>query len=216
MNRVKPSRKKYHLASCLAFGALALGIGLICLAMTNILAQSVHFEDFSISKNYAEKQGKLLEDAVAKTGKHKIHYSEYPDAGENFGSLLIPVLKQKMPIIQGTGTEELKKGVGHYLQSVLPGEEDNCVLAGHRDTFFSGLGKLKKGDQLVVQTVAGTFTYEIRNIRIVDKDDRTVIVPTDHAVLTLSTCYPFQFIGNAPKRYIVSSDLIMSSTEPGN
>jgi len=104
----------------------------------------------------------------------------------------------------------LYHGVGHFTQSVLPGEEDNCVLSGHRDTVFSGLGKMKLGDQLIVQTSAGTFTYEVSGIRIVDKDDRTVIVPTDHAVLTLTTCYPFIFFGDAPQRYIISADIVKS------
>jgi sortase A len=140
----------------------------------------------------------------------RVLYPLYPSEGDNIGSLSIPVLGQKLPIIQGTGTEELKKGVGHFIQSVLPGEEDNCVLSGHRDTVFAKLGKLKIGDQLIVQTSAGTFTYEIKRIRIVDKDDKTVIVPADHAVLTLTTCYPFHFIGSAPYRYILTADLVKS------
>jgi len=119
-------------------------------------------------------------------------------------------LKQQLPIFQGTGFKELKKGVGYFIQSVLPGEADNCVLSGHRDTVFAKLGKLKIGDQLIAETSAGIFTYEIKLIRIVDKDDKTVIVPADHAVLTLTTCYPFRFIGNAPYRYILVSDLVMN------
>jgi sortase A len=138
-------------------------------------------------------------------------YPVYPEEGDKIGSLIIPILEQKLPIFQGTGTNELKKGVGHFIQSVLPGEEDNCVLSGHRDTVFAKLGKLKIGDQLIIETSAGTFTYVIQNIRIVNKDDRTVIVPTDHAVLTLTTCYPFKYIGSAPLRYIISSDLVASN-----
>jgi len=137
-------------------------------------------------------------------------YPVYPAEGDNIGSLTIPALKQKLPIIQGTGADELKKGVGHFTQSVLPREEDNCVLSGHRDTVFAELGKLKIGDQLIVQTSAGTYTYEIKRIRIVDKDDKTVIVPANHAILTLTTCYPFQFIGSAPDRYILIADLVIS------
>ena len=139
-------------------------------------------------------------------------YPVYPAQGDNIGSLTIPALEQKLPIIEGTGTDELKKGVGHFIQSVLPGVEDNCVLSGHRDTVFSRLGELKIGDRLIVQTSAGTFTYEIKRIRIVDKDDKTVIVPTDHAVLTVTTCYPFGYIGNAPDRYILVADLVI---DPG-
>jgi len=96
---------------------------------------------------------------------------------------MIPALNKELPIIEGTGTAELKKGAGHFIQSTLPGENSNCVLSGHRDTVFVGLGKLKAGDRVIVQTSAGTFTYEIVSIRIVHKDDKTVIVPADHAVL---------------------------------
>ena len=111
-------------------------------------------------------------------------------------------------MMQGTGEKELKKGVGHFNQSVLPGEKDNCVISGHRETAFRQLNKLKAGNPLIVKTSAGTFTYEVSGTRIVHKDDKTVIVPTKNAVLTLTTCYPFNFIGNAPDRYIVSAVLV--------
>jgi sortase A len=138
----------------------------------------------------------------------QVLYPVRPAEGDPVGTLVIPALDQTLPIIEGTGNDELKQGVGHYAQSVLPGEADNCVLSAHRDTHFSGLEALKIGDRLMVQTSAGTFTYEISNVRIVDKDDRTVIVPTDHAVLTLSTCYPFNYVGSAPDRYIISADVV--------
>lgn len=140
----------------------------------------------------------------------KIVYTIYPAEGDNFGSLTIPALNREIPIIQGTGVQELKKGVGHFNQSVLPGEQDNCVLSGHRDTVFRQLGKLKAGDLLIVQTSAGTFTYKVNGMRIVHKDDKTVIVPADHAVLTMTTCYPFNYIGSAPDRYIITADLVLS------
>ncbi len=138
----------------------------------------------------------------------KTLYAVYPTEGDAIGSLTIPAIKRKLPIFQGTSAEPLKKGVGHFSQSVLPGEKDNCVFSGHRETVFRQLGMLKIGDQLIVQTSAGTFTYEVKGTRIVDEDDRTVIVPTDHAVLTLTTCYPFDTPGYSPERYIVSADLL--------
>jgi sortase A len=132
-----------------------------------------------------------------------------PKVGAVIGSLSIPRLKRVIPIIEGTGAKELKKGVGHYIGSVLPGVSDNSVLAGHRDSVFRNLGNLKLGDLLTVKTDYGKFVYEVQKIRIVKADDRTVIVPTPDAVLTLSTCYPFRFIGNAPKRYIVQAGLVI-------
>jgi sortase A len=132
-----------------------------------------------------------------------------PKVGSVIGSLSIPRLKRVIPIVEGTGTKELKKGVGHYIGSVLPGVSDNSVLAGHRDSVFRNLGDVKLGDLLTVKTSYGSFVYEVHKIRIVTANDRTVIVPTPDAVLTLSTCYPFRFIGNAPKRYIVQAGLVI-------
>lgn len=137
-----------------------------------------------------------------------IVYSPYPKVGDVIGTISLPSLRQKLPIIEGTEDAELKRGVGHYVRSVLPGISDNSVLAGHRDSVFSNLGKLAVGDPIVVRTTAGEFTYMVTKFRIVKADDRTVIVPTASPVLTLSTCYPFRYIGNAPKRYIVSADLV--------
>lgn len=132
--------------------------------------------------------------------------------GDILGSISIPVLKMNLPIYEGTETSQLKQGVGHFEKSVLPGIANNSVLSGHRDTVFSQLGKLKLGDLIVVNTIDGKFTYKIFNFRIVLADDRTVIVPTPTAVLTLSTCYPFRFIGHAPKRFIVSAEMVPGAT----
>jgi sortase A len=135
-------------------------------------------------------------------------YSERPKKGEMFGNLFIPKLNADLPIYHGTDEDELEKGVGHFAGSVLPGEKDNSVLSGHRDTVFRKLGDVGKGDLLVVMTDAGEFTYKVRKVRIVDADDRTVIVPKPRATLTVTTCYPFDFIGDAPERYILVADLI--------
>jgi sortase A len=146
-----------------------------------------------------------------KEKEQKPLYSERPKEGENIGELIIPKLDARLPIYHGTDEDELEKGVGHFAGSVLPGEKDNSVLSGHRDTVFRKLGEVGKGDLLVVNTSAGEFTYKVKKVRIVDKDDRTVIVPKPRATLTVSTCYPFDFIGDSPERYILVADLI--STE---
>lgn len=138
----------------------------------------------------------------------RITYSKNPSPGDVLGRLSIPVLKQEFLVIEGTRNSDLKKGVGHYVKSVMPGQKDNCVLSAHRDTYFSKLGELKKGDRMTLETAAGSYTYEVKRTRIVGKDDRTVIVPTRNGVLTLTTCYPFDYVGSAPKRYIVSADLV--------
>ncbi|MFD1021089.1 class D sortase [Thalassobacillus hwangdonensis] len=137
-------------------------------------------------------------------------YTSAPEIGEHMGELIIPNLDESLQIYHGTDEDELEKGVGHFADSVMPGEQDNTVLSGHRDTVFRRLGEVGVGDELTVKTEAGKFTYRVRKVRIVDQDDRTVIVPKPKATLTVSTCYPFDFIGSAPDRYILIADLIES------
>ncbi|WP_044642686.1 class D sortase [Risungbinella massiliensis] len=135
-------------------------------------------------------------------------YPVRPKVGESVGELIIPKLSAVLPIVEGTDAEELEKGVGHFRKSALPGEENNSVLSGHRDTVFRRTGELKIGDPLLVKTRAGLFTYTIEKTWIVDDEDRTVIVPhPGEKLLTLTTCYPFNWIGSAPERYIIQARL---------
>ncbi|MDP9738489.1 UNVERIFIED_ORG: sortase A [Bacillus sp. B2I3] len=137
-------------------------------------------------------------------------YEERPGTGDLMGELYIPKIEATLPIYHGTDEDELEKGVGHYAGSVLPGEKDNSVLSGHRDTIFRDLGEVGEGDLLIAKTEAGSFTYKVRKVRIVDADDRTVIVPKPKATLTVTTCYPFSYIGSAPERYVLVADLLKS------
>ena len=212
MNKIKSLLEKLSLIGTISLGIMILGVGFIFGGMFSILGQP----DYSIAKTTDIDLNKVVEENVEKTNDDvvpkvaKVLYPVYPLEGDNIGSLTIPALKLELPIFQGTNDKELKKGVGHFMQSVLPGEKDNSVLSGHRETVFRKIGELVIGDLLIVETSAGTFTYEVSGTRIVDKDDKTVIVPTEDAVLTMSTCYPFNYFGPAPDRYIVSADLLIN------
>jgi len=128
--------------------------------------------------------------------------------GQKIGTITLPTLKLSWPIYEGTEEAQLSKGVGHYLQSVLPGLSDNSVLAGHRSTVFNRLGELEIGDQIYIKTVAGTFIYEIKDFKVVKRTDKSVIVPTEDATLTLTTCYPFNHIGITTEAFIVTAKLV--------
>nr|WP_318280902.1 class D sortase [Paenibacillus bovis] len=124
--------------------------------------------------------------------------------GDTVGVFYIPRLDREIPIIEGTSEEELSQGVGHYISTGYPGENKQILLSGHRDTVFRQFGDLEDGDELHVKMEHGTFIYEIRDHIIVDADDTTVIDPNRaEEVLTVSTCYPFSFIGDAPDRYVI-------------
>lgn len=158
------------------------------------------YKTYDTSLSQKEDINKLLDKEILDT---KVVYSVRPEIGDKIGELYIPKLDANLPIYHGTNEDELKKGVGHFAESVLPGENDNCVLSGHRDTVFRKLGEIGEGDKLIVTTSIGQFTYKVSKVRIVDKDDRTVIVPKPRATLTVSTCYPFNYIGPAPERYVL-------------
>ena len=137
-------------------------------------------------------------------------YPERPAIGDHIGTITLPTLDLSWPIIEGTDADQLAEGVGHFPQSVLPGIRDNSVLSGHRTTVFGRLGELAEGDPILVQTDAGVFTYEVTGFQIVAKSSREVIVPTDSAVLTLTTCYPFYSPIPTTQAFIVSSVFIDS------
>lgn len=130
--------------------------------------------------------------------------------GEVIGEIYFPKLDKRVAILEGTGRTALKKGAGHDEGSAAIGSTGNSVLAGHRDTVFRSLGDLQVSDIIELETADGKFTYEITGSRIVDAEARGAIKPSEEAVLTLITCYPFSYVGSAPDRYLLSARLIAS------
>ncbi len=135
-------------------------------------------------------------------------YDERPEVGDRVGTITLPSLKLSWPIYEGTTETQLARGVGHYVKSVLPGETDNSVISGHRTTVFNRLGELEMGELILVKTKAGTFTYKISKFRTVMRTSKAVIVPTETATLTLTTCYPFNNVGLTTRAFIVTADLV--------
>ncbi|PRO66104.1 class D sortase [Alkalicoccus urumqiensis] len=136
-------------------------------------------------------------------------YDEYT-RGDEVGMLLVPEIDMKYPIYWGTDEETLDQGVGYHEgdYTTPPDGLRHTVLSGHRDTVFSELGDLEEGDMLYVQFEGTQYEYEMKKTWITDAEDRTVIVRKDEPVLTLTTCYPFNYIGFAPDRYIIEAHLV--------
>lgn len=133
-----------------------------------------------------------------------------PDYGSEIGTIEIQSVGISYPIIHGFDDDALSRGVEHDSRTPMPGQNNNPVLAGHRDTVFTKLGDVKTGDTITLKLYYGTFTYKVSKIRIVNADDNTVIVNSDKEMLTIYTCYPFNYIGQAPKRYVVTCDFVSS------
>jgi sortase A len=149
------------------------------------------------------KNTPLVKGDENKAGKPVEYYFK---KGDVIGVLSIPKLDRELPIISGTDEAELEKGVGHYSTTKLPGQKDRIFLAGHRDTVFTKMGELQKGDQLTIQMETGRHIYEIYETLVVKETDLSVLEPTaPEEVLTLSTCYPFEYLSSTTDRYIINA-----------
>ncbi len=128
------------------------------------------------------------------------------------GILHITKIQIAVPILEGTDGLSLNRGVGHVAGSASPGSDGNVAIAGHRDGFFRDLKDVSLGDAIELETLHKTQTYIVDRIIVVDPSDVSVLQPRAHSSLTLITCYPFYYIGGAPKRYIVEASLIDPAT----
>jgi sortase A len=186
---------------------ILIGGGLVLFSLEEMYAQEKKTKD-----SLAEAQERIQAN-VNKDNKSVLQ-TEQPinvsfKQGEAIGILKIPRLEAELPIIEGTDEDELEKGVGHYSTTVFPGQPDQILLSGHRDTVFRSLGELEIGDIFQISMPYGEYTYEITDSEIVDADDTTVIRSTSpHEILTVSTCYPFSYLGDAPYRYILNAKRI--------
>lgn len=109
--------------------------------------------------------------------------------------LQIPAINVDHPIVQGDDWEQLKQGVGQYVGSGLPGQSGNVVLSAHNDIYgeiFRYLDRLQPGDEVIISTESRSYTYRVDEWRIVEPTEVWVMAPTDHAQVTLISCYPYR------------------------
>ena len=130
--------------------------------------------------------------------------------GSLVGRIDIPRLDLSAIVFEGTSDDTLARGVGHLSGSAVPGAPGNLVLAGHRDTFFRELRDIHQGDLISVKAPDGVYQYSVDSTDIVQPTQTEVIKPTVDTTLTLVTCYPFSYIGNAPERFIVRAHFTKS------
>lgn len=122
----------------------------------------------------------------------------------------IETLDLKVPIYNGTDEINLNRGAGRIKGTAWIDSPGNLGIAGHRDGFFRVLKDIQLGDSIDMLTHQGKTEFVVSSITIVDPTDVSVLAPTDESTITLVTCYPFYFVGHAPKRYIVKGELVSS------
>jgi len=119
------------------------------------------------------------------------------------GILDVPRLGLSVMVIEGVSKTTLRRAAGHIPGTALPGQPGNVGISAHRDTFFRPLRNIRQNDVITVSTPLGEYRYRVVSTRIVSPSDVAVLDRSEEEILTLVTCYPFYFVGSAPKRFIV-------------
>ena len=129
-----------------------------------------------------------------------------PKAGATIGSITIPRLGLSSIVVEGAEKRELDLAPGHIPGTSFPGETGNVAIAGHRDTFFRPLRFIRKNDTIAMTTLRGEYAYRVVSTEVVGPDRVQVLYPAKTETLTLITCYPFNFVGPAPRRFVVKAE----------
>ncbi len=127
--------------------------------------------------------------------------------GDVIGRVDVDRLGVSVAVVEGDNASELEHAAGHIDGTALPGQKGNVAIAAHRDTFFRPLKNIRNGDVIRLTTPDAIYRYRVVSTRIVRPDDVGVLRSDGGEELTLVTCYPFYFIGSAPKRFIVRAEL---------
>jgi sortase A len=183
--------------ACMVGGA-ALLLGAASISMQGRIWQERHSALFAAARSGGERPSPI---PPAWREAHA------PLRGEALAHLSIPRLGIGSVVVEGTDADSLRLGPGHLEGSALPGEADNCIIAGHRDGPFRRLATARPGDIVEITGRTRVDHYRIDSVETVPKDDLRPLAPSSSAILTLVTCYPFHYVGKAPMRFIVRASL---------
>jgi len=186
-------------------GLFAVGIGLAAWCAA-VLVEARFHDQLPIPP--ASKKLKVTQTVILPGDKGGPAPAPAPSAGTLIGRLEAPTVKMSATVLEGSDDGTLSRGAGHIEDTPFPGQPGNVGIAGHRDTVFRPLRNIKVGDPMQLTTSDRLYRYKISKTVIVGPDDVYVLDPTKEPTLTLVTCYPFDFVGHAPKRFIVQAQLV--------
>jgi sortase A len=140
--------------------------------------------------------------------KRVIDYEESLKAASDLPQAVLTIekLNIQVPVYNGADEFNLNRGVARIKGTAVVDGPGNLGIAGHRDGFFRALKDIAIGDNIELRTTQGQVNYSVASIKIVDPADVSVLAPTTNSTMTLVTCYPFYYVGHAPKRYIVKAE----------
>ena len=178
--------------------------GFVCLlwygAVTFRAAQFQHNESARLDRVVAQRPAErpTIERPRSSSTKRPDHAM--------IGRLEIPRVNLSVMVVNGDDEATLQVAAGHLPDTPLPWELGNSAVAGHRDSFFRPLSKIKVHDTMTLSTPHGEFHYAVSSVRVVEPNDLSVLAQNGRSSLTLVTCYPFSYVGRAPKRFVVRAD----------
>jgi sortase A len=159
---------------------------------------------------YQAEQARRFERALKETNLAR---AESPaiavSEGSPLGRIEIGAIGLTAMVLEGTDEGTLRRAVGHIRGTPLPGQRGNVALAGHRDTFFRGLRKIRVNDEITLTTLSGSYRYRVDSTKVVKPEETEVLEDDGDDILTLVTCYPFNFVGLAPSRFIVRAHRVL-------
>lgn len=133
--------------------------------------------------------------------------------GSVLGQMEIPRIGISLMVLEGDSDPILRRAAGHLESTAIPGQPGNVAIAAHRDTFFRALRNIRDQDVITLSTLTGTYRYQVDSVEVVGPNDTEVLADSPQPTLTLITCYPFYYVGPAPKRFVVRARQ-MSSGSP--
>lgn len=159
-----------------------------------------------ISAFTAERQQIKLEQALAEPPARVVRRAPLP--GDAIGKLVIPSIDVSEYVVEGTDTDNLRKGPGHYPETPLPGERGTVAIAGHRTTYgapFRDLDKLARGDEIELELPDGTFRYRVQRTQVVESNALWIKRRKPYDRLVLSACHPLY---SAAQRIVTFARLV--------
>jgi sortase A len=196
---------RHALLRWLERGLLAVGVALAAWCAA-VLAEARFHNAVPIPVAY--EQLKVTQTLILPGDAGTKKSASAPSAGMLLGRLEAPSVKMSTVVLEGSDDKTLSRGAGHIEDTPFPGQAGNVGIAGHRDTVFRPLRHIQVGDPLDLTTADRQYHYRISKTLIVGPDDVYVLDPTKIPTLTLVTCYPFEFVGHAPRRFIVQAQLL--------
>jgi sortase A len=170
--------------------------GIVCLGLYGFFTVQAHLHQEVLEESFDQ----LVRHPATGTPAKRVL-----NEGDLVGRLEIPRLDMSVMVMEGIASKTLRVGAGHIPGTPFPGERGNAGIAAHRDSYFRKLADIRKGDTIQFETVNGTVNYQVSSTQIVKPTDTQVLQPASDDTLTLVTCYPFFYVGPAPKRFIVQA-----------